>query len=49
LRRLAVSEGAGIFWLLLAGYLAVAIFLVFGANIIQGDALSRVGSATYIL
>jgi len=45
----AMSEGAGIFWLVLAGYLAVATFLVFGANIIQGDALSRVGSATYVL
>ena len=45
----AVTEGAAIFWLALTGYLAVAALLVFGANIIQTDALSRVGNAEYVL
>src|SRR6266496_3667653 len=45
----AVTEGATIFWLALTGYLAVAVLLVFGANIIQADALSRVGNAEYVL
>ncbi len=45
----AVTEGAAIFWLALTGYLAVAALLVFGANIIQADALSRVGNAEYVL
>jgi len=45
----AVTEGAAIFWLALTGYLAVAVLLVFGANIVQADALSRVGNAEYVL
>jgi hypothetical protein len=44
-----ITEGRTIFWLALFLYAAVALVLVFGLNIIQGDALSRVGNAEYVL
>lgn len=43
------SEGKIIFGLALVVYLAAASALVFGHNIIEGDAYSRVGNAYYVL
>ncbi|TMC61985.1 MAG: glycosyltransferase family 39 protein, partial [Chloroflexota bacterium] len=44
-----LSEGRSIFGLALCLYGLVASVMVFAANIIQGDALSRVGNAEYVL
>jgi hypothetical protein len=46
---LYLSEGRVVFGLTLGLYLVVAFLLVFAANIIQGDALSRVGNAEWVL
>ncbi len=43
------TEGAVVFWLAFAVYLGVGAFLVFGANVIMGDALARVAIAQRIL
>ena len=42
-------EGKIIFGLALVGYLVAASALVFGHNIVEGDAYSRVGNAYYVL
>ena len=42
-------EGRIVFWFALLCYLATASWLVFGHNIIEGDAYSRVGNAYYVL
>jgi hypothetical protein len=44
-RSFRLTSGKLIFWGSFAFYLAVAFYFVFGAHIIMGDALSRVGSA----
>jgi hypothetical protein len=44
-----LTEGRVVYGLTLCLYLLVASVLVFAANIIQGDALSRVGNAEYVL
>jgi dolichyl-phosphate-mannose-protein mannosyltransferase len=44
-----LSEGRVVFGLTLCLYLVVAVLLVFAANIIQSDALSRVGNAEWVL
>ena len=43
------SEGKLVFGLAFTGYLVAASTLVFGHNIIEGDAYSRVGNAYYVL
>jgi hypothetical protein len=49
LPRARPSDGQLVFALALVGYLAVAVFLVFGANVLMGDAIARVAIAQRIL